>query len=67
MPLADFLWLCAAGVCGAVCVFASCWTFAHPQLGLLDLAALAGFGWCMERGERQAGTGDLLDDIEEAA
>lgn len=52
MPLVDFLWLCAAGFCGAVCVLASCWTLAHPQLGLLDLAALAGFGWCMERGER---------------
>lgn len=51
MPLVDFLWLCAAGFCGAVCVFASCWTLAHPQLGLLDLAALAVFGWCMERGE----------------
>ena len=52
MPLADFLWLCAAGFCGAVCLFGVCWTFAHPQLGVLDLAALAGFGWCMERGER---------------
>ena len=52
MPPADLLWLCAAAVCGTVGFFAACWTFVHPQLGLLDLAALAGFGWCLDRGDR---------------
>lgn len=52
MPLADLLWLCAAAVCGTVAFFSACWTFAYPQLGLVDLAALAGFGWCLDRGDR---------------
>lgn len=52
MPPADLLWLCAAAVCGTVAFFATCWTLAYPQLGLLDLAALAGFGWCLDRGDR---------------
>ena len=52
MPPADLLWLCAAAVCGTVAFFSMCWTFVHPQLGLLDLAALAGFGWCLDRGDR---------------
>lgn len=52
MPLADLLWLCAAAVCGAVGFFAACWTLVHPQLGLVDLAALVSFGWCLDRGDR---------------
>ena len=52
MPPADLLLLCAAAVCGTVGFFSVCWTLVHPQLGLLDLAALAGFGWCLERGDR---------------
>lgn len=52
MPLIDLLWLCAAAVCGTVAFFSTCWTLVHPQLGLVDLVALAGFGWCLDRGER---------------
>lgn len=52
MPPADLLWLCAAAVCGTACFFSTCWTLVHPQLGLVDLAALAGFGWCLDRGDR---------------
>ena len=52
MSPVDLLWLGAAAVCGTVGFFAACWTLVHPQLGLLDLAALAGFGWCLDRGDR---------------
>ena len=45
-------WLFAAAVCGTLGVFSTIWTIVYPQLGLVDLAALAGFGWCLERGER---------------
>ena len=50
--LAAFLWLCAAGFCGVLCFFSACWALSDPRLGLAALLALAGFGWCMERGER---------------
>ena len=52
MPFSDLLCLLGAGVCGTVAFFSTCWTLVHPQLGLVDLAALAGFGWCLDRGER---------------
>lgn len=52
MPPVDLLWLCAAAVCGTVGFFSVCWTFVHPQLGLVDLAALAGWGWCLDRCDR---------------
>lgn len=45
-------WLFAAAVCGTMGFFSTVWTLVHPQLGLVDLAALAGFGWCLERCER---------------
>ncbi len=48
----DLLWLCAAAVCGMVAFFSTCWKLVHPQLGLLDLAALTGFSWCLDRGNR---------------
>lgn len=52
MTIIDFLWLCAAAVCGTACFFSTIWTLVYPQLGLVDLAALAGWGWCLGRGER---------------
>lgn len=52
MTIIDFLWLCAAAICGTACFFSSIWTLVYPQLGLVDLAALAGFGWCLGKGER---------------
>lgn len=52
MTLADLLWLCTAAACGTVGFFSVCWTLVHPQLGLIDLAALAGFSWCLDRGDR---------------
>lgn len=45
-------WLFAAAVCGTLGVFSTIWTIVYPQLGLVDLAALAGWGWCLGRGER---------------
>ena len=51
MPLSD-LCILGAAVCGAVLFFAVPWTLVDPRLGLVDLAALAGFGWCLDRGER---------------
>ena len=45
-------WLFAAAVCGTLGVFSTIWTLVYPQLGLVDLAALAGWGWCLGRGER---------------
>ncbi len=52
MTIIDFLWLCAAAICGTACFFSTIWTLVYPQLGLVDLAALAGWGWCLGRGER---------------
>ena len=44
-------WLFMASVCGTMGFFSTVWTLAYPQLGLVDLAALAGFGWCLGEGE----------------
>lgn len=52
MTIIDFLWLCAAAICGTACFFSTIWTLVYPQLGLIDLAALAGWGWCMGKGDR---------------
>lgn len=51
MTIIDFLWLCAAAICGTACFFSTIWTLVYPQLGLVDLAALAGWGWCLGKGE----------------
>ncbi len=45
-------WQLAAAVCGTLGFFSTMWAIVYPQLGLVDLAALACFGWCLERGER---------------